>query len=343
MHNWGKSVSRLFGALSFAIAFIQMGGVSPANAQSFVTAHIGCFRTLNPYAGFSNGRENCSNTNPNGLRSFSNDLSRVNGGTLYEVNQVIEAALQTAPNSLDTYSANLLARVDYGALGASTSTTLSNGEFANLGQSNQGVESLNIDAIASVAWYDSVFVDAPSLADLSSVRVRVTQIIDIHALAANTGNDGSAYSILESYFGAQQLGREIFTSAKCVFLKAGNISGGCNPADQTLGVGRNVFNLEFDVFANRKFDLRESLSVASGVYNFRGGLISGASDVNAFNTARAYLTVLTPGASLVSASGHDYALPVVGGVPEPASWALMLAGFGMIGFTLRTRSKPIVA
>lgn len=31
------------------------------------------------------------------------------------------------------------------------------------------------------------------------------------------------------------------------------------------------------------------------------------------------------------------------GVPEPASWAFMLAGFGMIGFTLRTWSKPIAA
>lgn len=37
------------------------------------------------------------------------------------------------------------------------------------------------------------------------------------------------------------------------------------------------------------------------------------------------------------------ALPDVAGVPEPSSWAFMLAGFGMIGFTLRTRSKPIVA
>lgn len=34
---------------------------------------------------------------------------------------------------------------------------------------------------------------------------------------------------------------------------------------------------------------------------------------------------------------------IAAGVPEPASWALMLAGFGMIGFTLRTRSKPIIA
>ena len=32
--------------------------------------------------------------------------------------------------------------------------------------------------------------------------------------------------------------------------------------------------------------------------------------------------------------------PLVLGVPEPASWALMLGGFGMLGATLRTRKNP---
>lgn len=31
-------------------------------------------------------------------------------------------------------------------------------------------------------------------------------------------------------------------------------------------------------------------------------------------------------------------VPSVGGVPEPSSWAMMLAGFGLVGFTLRRRA-----
>jgi hypothetical protein len=33
----------------------------------------------------------------------------------------------------------------------------------------------------------------------------------------------------------------------------------------------------------------------------------------------------------------------VAGVPEPASWAMMLAGFGMIGGALRRRSSAVAA
>lgn len=45
---------------------------------------------------------------------------------------------------------------------------------------------------------------------------------------------------------------------------------------------------------------------------------------------------------LVSASGFDYLNPpaeVAGGVPEPASWALMISGFGMAGGLLRRRRR----
>ena len=36
-------------------------------------------------------------------------------------------------------------------------------------------------------------------------------------------------------------------------------------------------------------------------------------------------------------------LPPVGGVPEPASWAMLIAGFGMIGATLRRRRSVLSA
>jgi hypothetical protein len=52
--------------------------------------------------------------------------------------------------------------------------------------------------------------------------------------------------------------------------------------------------------------------------------------MDAGNTARLYFDVLTPGASLVSQSGHDYS---VSAVPEPASLALWALGLvGLIGY-----------
>lgn len=49
---------------------------------------------------------------------------------------------------------------------------------------------------------------------------------------------------------------------------------------------------------------------------------------------------------LTSASGFDYrysAFPAVGGgVPEPATWALMIAGFGLAGAALRRRGAIVV-
>ena len=44
--------------------------------------------------------------------------------------------------------------------------------------------------------------------------------------------------------------------------------------------------------------------------------------------------------TVITASGHDYAsIPNGGGVPEPATWALMLMGFGGLGVALRLRVR----
>jgi len=33
----------------------------------------------------------------------------------------------------------------------------------------------------------------------------------------------------------------------------------------------------------------------------------------------------------------------VGAVPEPATWAMMLLGFGAVGFAMRRRQRPALA
>ncbi len=54
--------------------------------------------------------------------------------------------------------------------------------------------------------------------------------------------------------------------------------------------------------------------------------------------ASLHILAVTPDLDLVSASGHDYS---PGGVPEPAAWALMLAGFAGVGVALRRRRTQV--
>jgi len=64
--------------------------------------------------------------------------------------------------------------------------------------------------------------------------------------------------------------------------------------------------------------------------------------IDARNTTALWFGDLPQGVVLTSASGHNYALdprlPVSSGaVPEPAAWALMIAGFGLVGAMARRR------
>jgi hypothetical protein len=55
------------------------------------------------------------------------------------------------------------------------------------------------------------------------------------------------------------------------------------------------------------------------------------------HTLHTYIDPVGGGPDVIGESGHDYATPLAGGVPEPASWALMLLGFGGLGAALRRR------
>ncbi len=62
------------------------------------------------------------------------------------------------------------------------------------------------------------------------------------------------------------------------------------------------------------------------------------------NTTRFGFGALPTGLSFTSASGVFLTGdPVTGGVPEPASWAMLIAGFGLVGVTMRKRRIAAVA
>jgi hypothetical protein len=48
---------------------------------------------------------------------------------------------------------------------------------------------------------------------------------------------------------------------------------------------------------------------------------------------------VTGGGGLIGASGHDYALDPVAGVPEPSAWALISLGVGALGGFARVRGR----
>ena len=101
------------------------------------------------------------------------------------------------------------------------------------------------------------------------------------------------------------------------------------------------FTLEFDLAAGSQFTLASWLyadDVDDGTVDF-------------FNTAKITGVTVSGDASLTSASGALTPLPgggygypaAVPGVPEPATWAMMIMGFGAIGGAMRRRRAAPLA
>lgn len=62
--------------------------------------------------------------------------------------------------------------------------------------------------------------------------------------------------------------------------------------------------------------------------------------VESFSSAHTYLESLTPGVTLVAASGHDYSLPTVAPVPELSTWTSMLAGVISLILSVQRKASP---
>ena len=127
--------------------------------------------------------------------------------------------------------------------------------------------------------------------------------------------------------------------------------------------GNYAYSLNFDLtgfnpdtasFAGRFLvDNKVSSIILNGntIFNGLAGGFSGSDWVN-FSANSGFVNganVLTINAvNLAQQSGNPSGLRVeftdsaVAAVPEPATWALMITGFGMTGFAMRRRRKPLV-
>jgi hypothetical protein len=75
-----------------------------------------------------------------------------------------------------------------------------------------------------------------------------------------------------------------------------------------------------------------------GILSFTGtGMFSGNINGTAFDATPGAFTLSTQGGNVTTFSASTVA------VPEPATWALMLLGFGGIGMAMRRRRRPALA
>ena len=85
---------------------------------------------------------------------------------------------------------------------------------------------------------------------------------------------------------------------------------------------------------------------ASGTVNFDlniNNLICDRGFTCDFSNTAKFALVLQPGTTFTSDSGVFLTAPVTGAVPEPASWIMMLTGFGMLGGAMRRRAAAAAA
>ena len=90
-----------------------------------------------------------------------------------------------------------------------------------------------------------------------------------------------------------------------------------------------------------------SLSMATRIaQNASNGSFSGWQD-NGFNFTAAAQTAKIMFASRDVGGNPSYGNLVtnvsVGGVPEPATWAMLIAGFGLVGYASRRRNRTVAA
>ncbi|MDO9073705.1 MAG: PEP-CTERM sorting domain-containing protein [Rubrivivax sp.] len=220
------------------------------------------------------------------------------------------------------------ARADYGSLGVLTDVSVSNVTPLNPNDPSPNYSrSRQVVAQAWNSWEDSVSFVKAGAPSGTLVDVRVNLVVDIENVSALI--DSFALTVASFDFSAH---------GRTWCLRANSPGYDCPAGMLGLQVGHNEISFDLQVLTGMSYNWGAYMHAESLVesYSWTDPFNSIAS-VHAMNTAHSYYTVLTAETSMLSLSGHDYALP--SSVPEPASYATVLVGLGLIGVQLRRRAR----
>ena len=199
-------------------------------------------------------------------------------------------------------------RADFGNLGVSAQASTSN----PAGPENSAVRQSS--SSAQSGWRDSAVV--LGFDQFTLVDIQINVVIDVASISmAASPNAGTQAALNFSTHSRQWCAATVVTA--------------CDTNATPLVVGRNELSFVIQAYGGSTVtfgaDMWATASVAT--YSPTTAFASSA-QVSALNSAHSYYTVLTPGATLDWASGHDFSLPAV---PEPATWAILLGGLGVLG------------
>ena len=274
------------------LAFLASTTVSLSSASSLYW--LEAYGSVDAQAG--SGKENSISSSPANIYEQS-----------YVLSPTSVASFGSTPTGLPRSTAEISLSVYPGQLhGLGYSTALAGPSGAARG-----------DSFAVAAWFDTLTFGGPP----AGTPVDVQMTFDLHSViglpvarSGPAGNSAEADAVFQLIdFGTRQ----------ATTLKLLNSDTAPMPADQTVtGV--------FQTTAGSEVRLTQNLQIDSGA--FIQGPPAGSIDslVDVSNTESAYLTVLTPGAVLESASGATYAQ--TSSVPEPATIALF--GFALLALSL---------
>lgn len=145
------------------------------------------------------------------------------------------------------------------------------------------------------------------------------------------------------YVGSWYVGEgPVWTSNPAVYTgqETAALLWGGNASDYAIStIDSNVANINFSTFVDGYGDSQYlTTAVAQNFSLVTGTGYDGPPSYSAYvldhSCGQRYGD---PQASCVGSDGLNFAFRISGAVPEPASWALMITGFGMVGGALRSR------
>ncbi|HEY3950333.1 hypothetical protein [Phenylobacterium sp.] len=255
-----------------------------------------------------------------GLVMAGGDVHAANTGFIGSSTPLaVNLSATSSGDPLSSSNATLSILADYGSLDVA-------GSGAASGVPQHGAQSQAIANGGPMAQFeDEVVINSATLA--AGTQVAITFTLDYTGQAVFTGNDLGqfpSFSTITSKFTLDDLHDDsngfsllhttgTFHDVRTVMLGVGDTldllgtltGGGAAILDNTVG-------------GSASFDFHDPMNI---------------------------FVDAGPGVSLVSASGHDYSSAALAppGVPEPAAWTLLCAGFLGLGGVLRARRRVAVA